>query len=260
MRSTFLSALALGGFLALASVPTWAQSAYFEGVTPRPPDVFDLPASLTVTRSAPAGGREGAVIPAQYTHVTTDRDARTYEWATLSILKNYSNYGANVATYGQAHKFGRGTSWAGVMELQDTHGKGGFYALEVDAYSTGPSPTPGSQEGDRVGVGIILGRAFNTGPKATIDYGVLVAPQGLDPREADVNYGMMVFGECRYACYAMQAGNKIAYEESATIASKFDPHTGRWGLYNGDKPLFEVDVATGELRVNGRAVEIKYKD
>ena len=28
----------------------------------------------------------------------------------------------------------------------------------------------------------------------------------------------------------------------------------------GDKPLFEVDVATGELRVNGRAVEIKYKD
>ncbi len=260
MRTTLLIGLAFGGALGLSSTSGLAQTGYFEGVTPRPADVFDLPASLTVTRSAPPGGREGAVIPALYTHVTTDPDARTYEWATLSILKNYSNHGANVATYGQAHKFGRGTSWAGVMELQDSNGKGGFYALEVDAYSTGPSPTPGSQQGDRVGVGIILGRAFNTGPKATIDYGVLVAPQGLDSREADVNYGMMVFGECRYACYAMQAGNKIAYEESATIASKFDPDTGRWGLYNGDRPLFEVDVATGELRVNGRAVEIKYKD
>lgn len=260
MRSIPLITLILGAALGLSPLPGAAQTGYFQGLTPRPVDVFDLPASLTVTRNAPAGGRDGAVIPAQYTHVTTDREARTYEWATLSILKNYSNHGANVATYGQAHKFGRGTSWAGVMELQDSNGKGGFYALEVDAYSTGPSPTPGSQQGDRVGVGIILGRAFNTGPKATIDYGVLVAPQGLDSREADVNYGMMVFGECRYACYAMQAGNKIAYEESARIASKFDPHTGRWGLYNGDRPLFEVDVTTGELRVNGRAVEIRYKE
>ena len=58
----------------------------------------------------------------------------------------------------------------------------------------------------------------------------------------------------------MRAGNKFAYEESATIASKFDPATGRWGLFNGDKPLFEVDVASGELRVNGRAVVVSYKE
>ena len=126
------------------AVPAWSQTGYFQGLTPRPADVFQLPASLTVTRSAPAGGRE-EVVPALYTHVTTDPEARTFEWANLSILKNYSNYGANVATYGQAHKFGRGTSWAGVMELQDAHGKGGFYALEIDAYSTGPSPTPAAR-------------------------------------------------------------------------------------------------------------------
>ena len=89
---------------------------------------------------------------------------------------------------------------------------------------------------------------------------MLIAPQALDDREADVNYGMMVYAECRYACYAMKAGNKIAYEESGAVASKYDPHTGRWGLYNGDKPLFEVDVNTGELRVNGRAVEVEYKE
>ena len=261
MQSIFVrTVLALAAAAAACHAPAFAQTGYFEGVTPRPADVFPLPASLTVTRSAPAGGREGDVIPALYTHVTTDPQSRTFEWANLAILKNHSNYGANVASYGQAHKFGRGTSWAGVLELQDAHGKGGFYALEIDAYSTGPSPTPGSQEGDRIGLGIILGRAFNTGPKATIDYGVFIAPQALDHREADLNFGMMVYADCRYACYAMRAGNKIAYEESATIASKYDATTGRWGLYNGEKPLFEVDVATGELRVNGRAVEVKYKE
>ena len=48
--------------------------------------------------------------------------------------------------------------------------------------------------------------------------------------------------------------------ESGQIASKFDPQTGRWGLFNGDRPLFEVDVATGELRVNGRPVSVTYKE
>ena len=45
-----------------------------------------------------------------------------------------------------------------------------------------------------------------------------------------------------------------------SIASKFDPETGRWGLYLGEKPVFEVDMASGELRVNGRAVVVSYKE
>lgn len=261
MRSMVIgSAFALALAAAAGPAPAVAQTGYFQGVTPRPADVFAVPASLTVTRSAPPGGRYGEVIPALYTHVATDPATRSFEWANLSILKNYSDHGSNVAVYGQAHKFGHGTSWAGVFELQDARGDGGFYALEVDAYTTGASHAPGSRAGDRIGLGIILGRAFNAGPKATIDYAVFVAPQALDHREADVNYGMMVYADCRYACYAMRAGNKIAYEESAVIASKYDPHTGRWGLFNGDRPLFEVDVASGELRVNGRAVELRYKE
>jgi hypothetical protein len=147
-----------------------------------------------------------------------------------------------------------------VFELQDATGRGGFHALEVDAFTTGPSPSPGSMDGDRIGIGVIVGRAFDTGPKATLDYGVFVAPSHLKDDEADVNFVMMIWTQCRFACYAMRAGNRIAYEESGAIASKFDPQTGRWGLYNGDQPLFEVDVATGELRVNGRPVEVKYKE
>lgn len=235
------------------------QSGVFQGVTPRPADVYPLPASLTVTRSAPPGGTPN-VLPGLYTHVTTHPTSESFEWANLTILNNPSDQGANVASYSQALKTGRGTTWAGVLEVQDATGRGGFFGLEIDAYTSGPSPTPGSMDGDRIGLGIILGRAFNTGPKATVDYGIFISPAGLDDREADVNFGMMVWAQCRFACFAMRAGNKIAYEESGAIASKFDAQTGRWGLYNGDKPLFEVDVATGELRVNGRAVQVSFKD
>ncbi|TMH69489.1 MAG: hypothetical protein E6H48_01815 [Betaproteobacteria bacterium] len=48
--------LCFGISFALASAVS-AQTGYFQGVTPRPPDVYAFPASLTVTRSAPAGGR-----------------------------------------------------------------------------------------------------------------------------------------------------------------------------------------------------------
>jgi len=236
----------------------FAQTGYFQGVTPRPRDAHDLGASLMVTRSAPPGGTP-IVVPTLYTHLTTDANSRTLEWGNLSILNNYSNHGENVATYAQANKFANGTTWAGVFETEDSVGTGGFWGIEIDAFTRGPSPSPGAY-GDRIGLGIILGRAGFTGDKATIDYGVLVAPVHADDSEADVNFGMMVYAQCRFACFAMRAGNKIAWEESGQIASKFDPQTGRWGLFYGERPLFEVDVATGELRVNGRAVQITYKD
>ena len=258
MRTFLVASLAVA-LTVFTSPCAAAQTGYFEGPTPRPADVWNLPASVTVTRSAPPGGSP-VVIPTLYTHLTTDPESRTYEWAGLTILNNYSNYGNNVATYAQANKLARGTSWAGVFEVQDSTGAGGFYGVEIDAFTQGPSAYPGSREGDRIGLGIILGRAGNVGPKATLDYGILLAPMGLDDTQADVNFGMMVWSQCRYACYAMRAGNKLAWEESAQIASKFDPATGRWGLFNGDKPLFEVDVATGELRVNGRPVQVTYKD
>ena len=89
-----------------------AQSGYFQGVTPRPPDVYPLDASLTVTRTAPEGGLPN-VVPAQYTHVTTQPTSRTLEWANLTVLNNPSDYGANVASYSQAQKTGRGPTWAG---------------------------------------------------------------------------------------------------------------------------------------------------
>src|SRR5262245_19187537 len=84
-----------------------AQTAYFQGVTPRPSDAYPLPASAVVTRSAPSGGA-GTLVPALYTHVTTAADTRSLEWASLTILNNHSAYGSNVAVYGQANKNGDG--------------------------------------------------------------------------------------------------------------------------------------------------------
>src|SRR5436309_4300158 len=249
--------LGFGISFALASAVS-AQTGYFQGVTPRPSDVYAFPASLTVTRSAPAGGA-GTLVPALYTHVTTDADARSLEWANLTILNNHSNYGSNVGVYAQANKFGNGPTWAGVLEAEDNTGTGALWGLEIDAFTTGPSRFDQVGGGDRIGLGVVVGRAQGLGPKATIDYGMWILPTGLKDSEADVNFGVMVSTNCRYACYAMRGGNKLAWEESAQITSKFDPQTGTWGLYNGDKPVFQINMTTGELLVNGRPVAVTYK-
>jgi len=139
------------------------------------------------------------------------------------------------------------------------HRDGAIWGLEIDAFTHGPSRFDQVGGGDRIGLGIVLGRARNIGPKATIDYGVWLLPNMLDDREADVNFGVMVSAQCRYACFAMRGGNKFAWEESARIASKYDPDTGTWGLYNGDKPVLQINMATGELMINGKPVVVTFK-
>ena len=217
--------LGFGISFALASAVS-AQTGYFQGVTPRPPDVYAFPASSTVTRSAPAGGA-GSLVPALYTHVTTDADTRSLEWANLTILNNHSAYDASVALYAQANKFDTGPTWGGVLEAHDHAGTGALWGLEIDAFMTGPPRFDELGGGNRIGLGIVLGRAQGEGPKATIDYGMWILPAALKDSEADVNFGVMVSAHCRYACYAMRAGNKLAWEESAQIASKFDPKRER---------------------------------
>ena len=251
-----LAAFVLGCTLAAGA---GAQSAnYFQGVTPRPADMFGFDASLSASRAAPPGGA-GTLNPALYTHVTTDPNTRSLEWANLTILNNNSNYGSNVAVYSQANKRGKGPTWAGVFEAQDTNGTGTMWGVEIDAFANGPSRFDDTGGADRIALGIVLGRPRGTTPKATIDYGVWVLPDGLSDDSADVNFGVMVSAQCRYACFAMRAGNKLAWEESAKIASKFDPETGFWGLYNGDAPVLQINVGTGELRINGRAVKVEFQ-
>jgi hypothetical protein len=258
MRARFATAAALAFSAAFCACAT-AQTAYFHGPTPRPADAFSFPASLTVTRSAGAGG-QGSVVPTIYTHLTTEQDTQSLEWASLTILNNRSDYGANVAVYGQANKYANGPTWGGVIEAQDATGTGALWGLEVDAFTNGPSRFAERGGGDRVGLGVVVGRAYGRGTTATVDYGMWLLPNSLRDSEADVNFGIMVSTQCRYACYAMRGGNKLAWEESAQIASKFDPATGRWGLYNGDKPVFEVNVETGELSIKGRRVRVEYLD
>jgi len=111
-----IAAVLAAALTIIASSCVFAQTGYFEGTTPRPSDVWNLPASVTVTRSAPPGGSP-VVVPTLYTHLTTDPESRTFEWAGLTILNNHSIYGNNVATYAQANKLARGTTWAGVSRI-----------------------------------------------------------------------------------------------------------------------------------------------
>src|SRR5262249_50093174 len=146
--------------------------------TPRPSDAYPFPASAVVTRSAPSGGA-GTLVPALYTHVTTAADTRSLEWASLTILNNHSAYGSNVAVYGQANKNGDGPTWAAVLEAQDRTGTGPLWGLEIDAFTSGASRFDEIGGGDRVALGIVLGRSRPEGPKATIDYGMWILPSTL---------------------------------------------------------------------------------
>jgi hypothetical protein len=64
------------------------------------------------------------------------------------------------------------------MELQDHTGSGGFFGLEIDALTTGASPFPDPKTVTESDWGSFL-PCRTHGPKATIDYGVFVAPIGL---------------------------------------------------------------------------------
>ena len=169
----------MGLLLAGASA---AQTGFFQGVTPRPPDIYPLPASLTVSRTAPEGGVPN-VVPALYTHVTTQpdvADARMGEpdgaqqpvrlRRERRLLQPGAEDGARRDVGGRAGIAGRDGPRRASTRSRSTPTR------------SGPSPTPGSMDGDRIGLGIILGRAFNTGPKATVDYGVFIAPHGVERR------------------------------------------------------------------------------
>ena len=67
---------------------------------------------------------------------------------------------------------------------------------------------------------------------------------------------MMVWSQCRFACYAMR-GQQDRVRGIGRRASSILRRAA--GLFNGDQPLFEVDVTTGELRING-LVDVKYTD
>ena len=251
--SSRLIALSIAAVATLATPIALAQANYFQGVTPRPADVFDVPASLTVTRSAPPGGPL-AVIPTLYTHLTTDPDSRTFEWANLSILNNRSDYGENVASYAQASKNGRGPTWAGVFELQGHNPEGGWWGLEIDAMANGPS-TMWTSGASRVGMGMVVGRAGGVGPTATVDFGVWLLPFYRDRGLVDVNYGFMSSVHCKVACFAMNAGEKIAFDAGGQITQHFDPQTGYLTFATNGKPILEIQMETGELRVLGRTAK-----
>ena len=174
MRARFAAVAALAFSAAFCACAT-AQTGYFQGLTPRPADAFGFPASLTITRSAGTGGG-GCIVPAIYTHVDTERDTQSLEWASLTILNNRSDYGANVAVYGQANKYANGSTWGGVIEAQDATGTGALWGLEVDAFTRGPSKFAERGGGDRVGLGVVVGRAYGQGPTATVDYGIGCCP------------------------------------------------------------------------------------
>ncbi len=73
------------------------------------------------------GGTNGFVTPAFQAYTSALAGSKNYEWAALAIIDNSSTLAdgsENVAIYGQALKKADGKSWAGCLEIRDTHGAG----------------------------------------------------------------------------------------------------------------------------------------
>ena len=256
-----LAALLASALAIFASSGVFAQTGYFEGTTPRPADVWNLPASVTVTRSAPPGGSP-VVIPTLYTHLTTDPESQNVRMGEphdpqqpFQLRRKRRDVCAGQQVRAR-HVMGRRVRGPGL----DRHRR--LLRRRDRRVHARPERVPG-----------IAARATASAwasswaapampdPKATIDYGILLAPTGLDDTQADVNFGVMVWSQCRYACYrdarGQQAGVGRVGADREQVRSR-PPAAG--DSSTATSHCSRSTSTTGELRVNGRPVQVTYKD
>jgi hypothetical protein len=137
----------------------------------------------------------------------------------------------NVAGHFQANKYGKGATWGLLSEVEDPTGAGYLWGAEIDLLSRG--------DGDawlRRGLGIVLGVNQGVGT-ATIGYGIDILPFWRDRGRVDVMYGIHVGVPARVAAIAVQAGQRVALEESGRIAIRFNPNTNAVEIVNGERVL-----------------------
>jgi hypothetical protein len=103
-------------------------------------EVLPCISPCTFTRNAPPFGPRQIQSALDVT-TTTEPTSAGFEWVIHGVLNNHANTDAeNVAVYGQAFKYGHGTTWAGVFETQDYEGTNGAWGLEVDLAGNGETP------------------------------------------------------------------------------------------------------------------------
>lgn len=175
----------------------------------------------------------------------------SHEWNTILSIENYSHVGDNAAFYAKADKYGNGPTFGGVIEVQDVSGIGPIWGLEVDVMTR-----PDRNQGNRFGIGLVLGKQAQTGQQAYVDWGMLVVPWGFDRSAAQVGYGMAVLADCRYACFMMHSNQRFQWDSGGEIHTRFDAETGFWQMLYRGTPMFEFQMQTGEFRIKGKTVNV----
>ena len=145
--------------------------------------------------------------------------------------------GEPVSGYFTINRYGQGTSFALVAEVQDVWG-GGFWGIEVDAMTTGPSP------GNRHGIGIVIGRSGGrTEGIAEVDHGLWIAalPGGR------AKYGIRIDAPTDTAISAPGGAISLS-DDPAVPVIRFDAQTGYLGLFRGKLCVVCWHATTGEER------------
>lgn len=162
--------------------------------------------------------------------IAADTDAR----AVNVVADTFMAEGTAVAGYFTTNRYSTGPAFGLLAEVQDVTGRGELWAMEIDAFSRGPDGTPGS--GLRRGLGVVLGVNQGKG-EATIGYGIDVLCFFRDCGRVRVHYGLHIGVPADVAAIAVQAGERVALEESGRIAIRFNPKTNAVEIVNGEAVL-----------------------
>ena len=171
--------------------------------------------------------------------VVTDSSNR-YPRAFAVTVDDYTASGAeSVAGYYTINRYRDGTAFALVAEVQDVWGThGGFWGIEIDAMTTGPSP------GNRHGLGIVVGRSAGRGAgEAELDNAIWIT--GFDPGRA--KFGIRIDLPTAHAL-SIPGGNIQFSDDPAVPVYQFDPQTGYIGLWRDGLCILCVHATSGEQR------------
>ena len=210
------------------------------------------------------------------------------EWTGFFGLDNYSTasgtWPQNVAVYGQANKRSPSNTWAGCFEISDQNpgsgASGSAIGIEVTASANGADIRATPQ---RNGVHISISRGtinaqdcewgrgvwVTAGPSAHWIYGFsaenagsyayhakftgVSADSALIRDESNCAVGV----DLKHASYSTQTAlwfkalDKIVWESTGKINTRWNSTNNRWELRNGDDVKFWVDTTTGQTSAGG---------
>ena len=241
------------------------------------------------------GGMEGHVGFGLNAKTEVRGSSLQSEWTGFFGLDNYSTasgtWPQHVAVYGQANKRSPTNTWAGCFEISDQNpgsgASGAAIGIEVTASANGADIRATPQ---RNGVHIAISRGtINTqdcewgrgvwvtaGPSAHWIYGFSAENAGayayhakftgytadsaliLDESNCAVGVDLKRASYSTQTALWFKALDKIAWESTGKINTRWNSTNNRWELRNGDDVKFWVDTTTGQTSAGGSTQALRY--